>query len=187
MMSVTERTGAVERPTIVSVLAERLPRIRTISIEVRSRSSSGWTGRGKGEVVARGASDGTIAFDEHGAFELAATGARLPFRNSLRWTVHADRIVLAHCRQDARAGTRLVEFRAAPVSPGETTLHAAAPHHCGRDCYDAVLRLVDAGFDLHWCITGPRKDEELIHAYRVLAHNGKDEDPGGGYGPIDRS
>jgi len=165
-VSVTERTGAVERTNIVSVLAERLPRIRAVSIEVRSRSASGWSGRGRGEVVARRATDSTIAFDEHGAFELASTGTRLPFRNALRWAVHADRIVLAHCRQDAQAGTRLVEFRAASASPDEVTLRATAPHLCGDDCYDAVLRLVDAGFDLHWRITGRRKDEELLHCYR---------------------
>jgi len=167
-VSVTERTGAVERPTIVSVLAvlaERLPQIRRLSIEVRSRKACGCTGRGQGEVVVRRASDGAIAFEERGSFELAATGARLPFRNALRWSVHADRIVLAHCRHDTRAGTRLLEFRAA-VSQDRTTLHAAAPHQCGSDCYDARLNLVEDGFDLHWRITGPRKDEDLLHRYR---------------------
>jgi len=148
------------------VLAERLPRIRRLSIEVRSGSVSGWAGHGQGEVVVRRSADGVIAFDEHGAFELARAGASLPFRNSLRWTVHADRIVLAHCRQDARVGTRLVEFRAATASPDGTTLHAAAPHYCGLDCYDAVLRLFDTGFDLHWRITGPRKNEDLLRRYR---------------------
>jgi len=128
-------------------------------------------GCGRGRVRARRVREDVIRFEESGRFELGH-GPTLNFLNALRWTLEPDRIVLAHCRQDAEVGTRLVEFRPPPRPCSDADLTSAAPHPCGQDRYAAVLKLADGGFDLVWQVTGPRKQQRLIHRYRRVAFGG---------------
>lgn len=168
-------------PRIVAV-ADWLPLITRIALRSHSGPDSccGWNGHGEGAVSVERAADGSLIFRESGTFTPAAapTGSdgaqhrsppRLSFGNVLRWSIDNDRIALAHQRFGASAEVALVDLVPAaadrPTDP-EADLVSATPHLCGQDGYEARLRLVNSGFDLIWRITGPAKDETLVHAYR---------------------
>lgn len=159
--------GIGDTKAVILAVAERLPRIGLVSIEARSASASGWAGRGRGRVRVAHAADGGIDFQENGRFEAEDGRAALAFRNLLRWTVEPDRILLAHRRHGPAAGTRLVELRPQRIGPAGAGLVGVEPHHCGADRYEATLKLAEDGFDMLWRVTGPRKDERLIHRYRL--------------------
>lgn len=109
---------------------------------------------------------GDILFEESGRFLPENGRSALTFRNSLCWTAHADRIVLSHRRYGPADGTRLVDLLQAEDS---FDLVSSRPHRCGDDLYSARLEWRDRGFDLVWRVTGPRKDEELLHRYRTAS------------------
>ncbi|MBS3822409.1 MAG: hypothetical protein KGY53_00780 [Wenzhouxiangellaceae bacterium] len=159
--------GIVDAKAAILAVAERLARIGLLSIEACSASASGWAGRGRGRVRVTHAADDAIDFEENGRFEAEDGRAALAFRNLLRWTVEPDRIVLAHRRHGPAAGTRLVELRPQRIGPAEAGLVGIEPHRCGADRYQATLKLAGDGFDMVWRVTGPRKDERLIHRYRL--------------------
>lgn len=151
----------------IVAVARRLPAIARLGLRSRSGPGSrcGWSGHGEAVVRVERDEDGSLVFHETGRFVPAHGGAPLGLRNVLRWSVDADRIVLAHRRFGTAAEVRLVELVA--VGPGATAgLVCREPHRCGDDRYFARLRLSGDGFVLLWRITGPGKDETLRHAYR---------------------
>jgi len=153
-----------DQSAIVAV-ADLLPRIRSVSVDVRSRSQTGWSGRGRGAVrVSRDGGD--VLFEESGRFQPANGRIAMRFRNVLGWTIHADAITLSHRRHGPAGGTRLVELR---QDVDSFDLVSNRPHRCGADLYSARLELRDGGFDLVWRVTGPRKAEDLAHRYRMAS------------------
>ncbi len=159
--------GIEDTKAVILAVAERLPRIALLSIEARSATASGWAGRGRGRVRVAHAADGGIDFEESGRFEAENGRATLAFRNLLRWTVEPERILLAHRRHGPAGGTRLVELRPRRIGPARAGLAGVAPHRCGADRYEATLNLAADGFDMAWRVTGPGKNERLIHRYRL--------------------
>lgn len=172
----------------IVAVARWLPAITRLRLRSHSGPDSrcGWNGHGEGRVKVDRDVDGSLIFHESGQFTLTTAQAgtqgatrRAPaplnFRNVLRWIIHGDRIALAHQRFGADAEVALVELIPAgpvPLEPvpletlADADLVSSAPHLCGHDRYHARLRLTGHGFDLTWRITGPAKDETLVHAYR---------------------
>ncbi|GAB4173713.1 MAG: DUF6314 family protein [Wenzhouxiangellaceae bacterium] len=149
---------------MIVLLARRLPATRRVEIESHAEQPVGWTGTGAGSVDARVESPGRIVFVEQGRFVPSRMVRPLVFANTLCWTVAAERIVLAHRRAVAEP-VRLVEFRACDGGTARQSLHAVTPHLCGRDRYEARIRLTAFGFELCWTVTGPGKHYRLRHRY----------------------
>ena len=160
----------------IVAVAQRLPDIAQLQIEARpgSGSRTNWRGEGNATVKVERDSGGNWLFHESGLLRLlpdsttegaATSGTRtLPLRNVLCWRIGEDSIDLGHQRFGADHKVHLVRLVAAA---GDTVvdLVSTRPHPCGEDLYHAQLYLRPNGFDLHWRVAGPDKNELLIHAY----------------------
>ena len=164
------------RQRIVAV-ARRLPQIARLQIEARPLNSSrtNWRGQGNATVEARRDADGDLLFHETGRMQLeparvegnpsTRAAQSFVFRNALRWRVDDAGIELAHQRFGADHEVALIRLIAGDGDAAD--LVSAHPHPCGADRYHARLYLVPDGFDLHWQVEGPDKNELLMHRYRM--------------------
>lgn len=145
-------------------LADRLTAIRRLDFTSHSGDGShcGWSGHGQGEVTVSHAID-ALRFHERGHFRSTQGERTVPFRNVYRWECHADHVRLFHERRGETHAVWLFDLVADPASDD---LVEACAHLCGADRYSARLTFASEGFDLHWRITGPRKDERLHYRYR---------------------
>ncbi|SDL08724.1 hypothetical protein SAMN05192555_102371 [Franzmannia pantelleriensis] len=143
---------------------QRLTSIARVSFDSRSGELSrcAWSGSGQGGVTVSRDPDG-LRFHEQGRFRLDQGGAEVAFHNVYRWSLHNDHIGLYHERRGKEHAVWLFNLIAAP---GGDALVAHQAHLCGDDQYTAKLTLRDAGIDLDWQISGPRKDERLYYRYR---------------------
>ncbi|WP_110687904.1 DUF6314 family protein [Salinicola aestuarinus] len=130
-------------------------------------SKTGWMGDGHGAVTASRQED-EIHFVETGSFLLAGQSRPVAMRNVYRWRIGQHRITLSHERRGADAAVVLFDL----VADGEYRLTSEAVHQCAADAYSARILLGDGGFDLHWRICGPRKDEYLHYRYHGRAARG---------------
>ncbi len=144
----------------IASIWQRLQRVRALAIQCRSRLQTGWNGKGEGRVKVDSPSADAILFSESGYWH-SARGARLPFRNTYRWTLIDDHIALEHLRFGAERPVFLLDLIA-------TTGHlrAAIPHRCNDDFYDAQLSVEENALLLAWTVRGPNKDESLLYSYR---------------------
>ncbi|WP_052384056.1 DUF6314 family protein [Litchfieldella xinjiangensis] len=125
-------------------------------------SASGWQGQGNGQVRIEQQAN-QIRFHEQGHFQPAAGGNPVAFTNVYRWEVEVDRLRLFHERRGPAHAVWLFDLVAGHDS---LDLVSDEAHLCGMDNYWARLHLWSGGFDLHWQIRGPRKDETLHYRYR---------------------
>ena len=165
------------RQRIVAV-ARRLPQIVRLRIEARPANGSrtNWRGLGHAAVEVRRTAGSDWLFHESGHMRLLAdrdagkpadSGTRtLPLRNVLHWRIGEDSIDLGHQRLGADHEVHLVRL-VAEENCTDADLVSAEPHPCGKDLYHAQLFLRPDGFNLHWHVAGPRKNELLVHAYRT--------------------
>lgn len=108
--------------------------------------------------------NGSVRFFENGHFRLDAADARpVAFSNIFSWELGSDYAALSHERRGD--GVWLFDLIAAPESYSADLISREA-HLCVADRYSARLTFVDAGFDLEWTISGPKKDEYLHYRYR---------------------
>jgi hypothetical protein len=158
-------------------LGRLLPAVTRVHITARPGpgSSTTWRASGRGAVDVYRNADGDWLFQESGRVSLdSGPGDRaertLSFRNVLRWRVGEDRVELAHQRFGEQNEVRLVQLTVSTKPVGENEsgadLVSVRPHRCGPDLYHARLHLATRGFELHWRIQGPDKDEALVHAYK---------------------
>lgn len=164
------------RQRIVAV-ARRLPQIARLQIEARPgpKSRSRWHGKGNARVDATRDADGDWLFHETGRMQLKPARVEgksctravqsFIFRNALRWHVDDAGIELAHQRFGADHEVALIRLIAGDGDAAD--LVSAHPHLCGADRYHARLHIVPDGFDLHWQVEGPDKDELLMQRYRM--------------------
>ncbi|WP_110665994.1 DUF6314 family protein [Salinicola halophilus] len=124
-------------------------------------SKTGWIGDGYGTVTASRRGD-AIHFIESGSFLLRGQSCPVTMGNVYRWRIGERRISLSHERRGVEAAVALFDL----VAVGDTRLVSETAHQCGADAYSAEVLLDNAGFDLHWHIAGPRKDERLHYRYR---------------------
>ena len=160
----------------IVAVAQRLPGIAQLQIEAcpGSPSRTNWRGEGNATVKVERDSGGDWLFHESGLLRLlpdstaerpAASGTRtLPLRNVIHWRIGEDSIELGHQRFGADHKVHLVRL-VAEGNRSDADLISADPHTCGKDLYHARLYLQPDGFDLHWRVEGPDKNEMLIHAY----------------------
>jgi hypothetical protein len=143
-----------------TLLWTRLAAVRLLQFQAISRSATGWTGSGAGQVTAN-VDDGSLVFQERGTWT-PPSGRELAFTNTFRWSKQDERLRLEHLRYGADNPVFL--FDLAHRSGSEW--REAEPHQCADDRYSAVLRLDDDRIVLAWTINGPRKDESIEYVYR---------------------
>lgn len=147
-------------------LTARLSSVSRVSFRSRSGAGSkcGWSGAGEGSVRVEVGADSCPRFFENGHFRLDAAGSRpVAFSNVFHWKLCSDHVALSHERRGA--GVWLFDLIATPAN-GHADLVSREAHLCVADRYSARLTFVDAGFDLEWIISGPKKDESLHYRYR---------------------
>ncbi len=149
--------------TAAQLMAD-LGRLRTLTFSARSGKSTGWSGQGHGEVRVETPSPNTIVFYESGQWQPAGREDRpaLPFSNIYRWSLaDGDTVRLEHLRQGPDQPVFLVELQ-------PDTVHGWAsvtPHVCSADLYALTLSVQPDGIDMHWTISGPKKDENIAYRY----------------------
>ncbi|MEL7168398.1 MAG: DUF6314 family protein [Bacteroidota bacterium] len=147
----------------LDLLWQRIATIRSLYFDAKSTSATGWTGRGKGQVIVSQPSDDALGFEESGLFT-PGRGEPFVFHNVYRWTRNADTsplIQLEHLRFGVNHPVLL--FDLAPETP--TLWRSTAPHVCGDDRYTARLDIEPDHLRLTWIIKGPAKAESLVYRY----------------------
>ncbi len=147
----------------IAIIWQRLTTIRSLRSQCRSQLQTGWNGEGEGRVSVESPAAETLVFSEEGHWQ-NESGARFPFRNIYRWTLHAtpSLIALEHLRFGPENPVFLLDL----IPASTHRLRAATPHLCGDDRYDATLFLADDALYFEWTVKGPAKDEHLLYTYR---------------------
>jgi hypothetical protein len=140
-----------------------LRRVSWVRFVARSDSGTpGWSGSAVGAVVVESPAPDVLIFLESGTFQPLA-GKETRFSNIFRWSILAgERIRLEHLRQGVDQPVLLFDLGPGP----DGTWVPVSPHLCREDCYSAELRIQDAGVDMTWAITGPKKCESIAYEYR---------------------
>lgn len=130
----------------------------------RSRSNTGWVGKGTGLVRVESPTPETLLFHESGRWHAdiqRVPGKDIEFKNIYRWSLSEAKIRLEHLRFGEKHAVYL--FDLAPDT--ETVWSSITPHLCRADQYTARLELHDSGISLNWQIVGPEKDEDILYQY----------------------
>ncbi len=141
-------------------LWDRLAAVRSLRFDAVSRSATGWTGTGIGQVIA-GVEAGSLVFQERGSWT-PPTGRELVFTNTFRWSKHGGLLRLEHLRH----GTDNPVFLFDLAHRGAHEWREAEPHQCADDRYSASLTVNEGSIVLAWSIQGPRKDESIEYVYQ---------------------
>lgn len=142
-----------------------LRRLQTLSFSAHSAKATGWNGQGQGAVSIEGPSPDVILFRESGHWHPTGREALPPlqFRNVYRWTLVDDQTVrLEHLRLGPEQPVFLVDLQAAAPHKWNTV----EPHQCSADRYALQVLVHADGLEMHWSITGPKKDEHIVYVYR---------------------
>ncbi|RYF36219.1 MAG: hypothetical protein EOO38_27980 [Cytophagaceae bacterium] len=145
----------------IETLWNALRQVHTLEFVAHSRSNTGWTGKGAGSVIVESPTPESIVFHESGLWHPTA-GKNIEFRNIYRWLRSGDTVRLEHLRFGEENSVYL--FDLAPDS--DTVWSSVAPHLCRQDEYVALLEIQESVLSLHWKITGPAKNEEILYRYR---------------------
>ena len=143
----------------------RLCAVRSLRFSAKSDDrTSGWNGTGTGTVKVTIIGKSTVTFTEHGTWA-GDSGRQIDFNNIYRWKFDWDAgaIRLEHLRHDPNRPVFLLDL--APTD--DITLESVSPHRCGPDFYTATVKFGDDVVDLHWRVTGPRKDANVCCRYEM--------------------
>jgi hypothetical protein len=143
----------------------RLPSVRELTFEARSRaaSNSGWNGSGKGVVQVETVEAEVILFHERGTWT-SQEGREITFSNVFRWTADPDGrfIRLEHLRFGPNHPVYLFDL----VAVADGILESCEPHVCREDLYAARMPFDDQTVRLTWTINGPNRAETISYVYR---------------------
>ncbi len=139
-----------------------LAQVKTLHFSAQSHANTGWNGQGHGQVRVEQPNAETLIFHESGQWQATrANASPLQFQNIFRWTLNEKTLTLAHLRHGPLQAVHL--FDLTETHPGHWQTHH--PHLCGQDTYAATLLLHPNKICVDWCITGPRKNENLAYIY----------------------
>jgi len=126
------------------------------------QDTSGWEGKGYGEVRAVKQGDRVLVFYEKGSWSSQVV-SKMAFSNVFRWTLdrYAGVITLEHLRHGADHPVFL--FHVAPAGP--SALASMGSHLCGEDTYLGHIHFDEKVIHLNWRVIGPKKNEEIRYHY----------------------
>lgn len=138
----------------------RLGAIRLLRFESVSRTGTGWSGRGSGQVEVSSPEEGVLVFREAGSWTQDG-GRELRFFNVYRWSLNENSIALEHLRFGLNKPVWLFQ-----LAPDENGLwREDEPHPCRDDCYSATMRVVGDELLLEWQVSGAERDETISYVY----------------------
>jgi len=139
----------------------KLSNVRQLTFNAKTKSKSGWQGRGKGEVVVTKENENTLIFHEKGTWQ--GDQNEVVFSNVFRWTLDKENgtISLEHLRRGVDHPVFL--FDLAPTGP--QALASVDSHLCEGDTYFGQIFLDQYGVRLNWRVIGPKKNEEIDYFY----------------------
>ncbi len=148
-------------PSPLTEIWPRLLAVQTLHFESQSRTGSGWSGLGEGQVEVTSPHDGVIIWREAGHWRQNG-GREIRFTNTFRWTQSDDKITLDHLRFGAAQPVFL--FQLVCTQPNEW--RDIEPHLCRQDNYSASFLIKPDCLKLSWTVFGPTKDESINYRYQ---------------------
>ena len=145
----------------MELLRPILARVNELSFEACSKSRSGWSGNGQGQVEVEETPEALI-FRESGTWQ-SPQGRHFPFHNVYRWTFDAEGASLEHLRFGADKPVFLFKL----VPRGLRFWSSDCGHQCSLDLYTATLKIHDDHLALDWKVAGPEMDEDIRYIYRT--------------------
>jgi hypothetical protein len=146
------------------LLWQRLLQVKHLSFSAQSKAEqpSGWNGIGKAKVEIHPVAARSVIFKEQGNWT-SHEGKQFDFKNALRWTWHASKLVfiLEHLHYGPEHPIVLFELK--PISL--TQFEVVQPFLCKQDTYLAHLYCDQHFIQLHWRVIGPKKNEEMHYIY----------------------
>jgi hypothetical protein len=141
---------------------EKLKTIKQMTLQATSRAheTTGWNGKGRGEILVVQENEKVIIFHERG---LWLHGQNMTFSNTFRWTLdrEAGMVSLEHLRLGPHSPVFL--FHLAPSS--NNILASIDSHLCEEDAYLAQVVWDRYSIRLNWRVIGPKKNEEMEYYY----------------------
>jgi hypothetical protein len=104
----------------------------------------------------------TILFHESGSWR-QESGQETSFKNVFRWSIDAegDVLRLEHLRFGPDRPVHLLDLAVVGIG----VLEAAEPHVCSADRYNGRMECGPESVQLHWAVTGPKKNECIGYTY----------------------
>lgn len=134
----------------------------TFNAKSKSRDSTGWNGKGHGDVSISKESPHSILFNEKGSWR-NKEGSDVGFSNIFRWSLdrQTNVISLEHLRRGPNLPVLL--FNLSPT--GNQTLSSVDSYLCEGDVYFGQIHFDRYSFRLNWRVIGPKKNEEIDYYY----------------------
>lgn len=152
-------TNRIREPLLLSFW-ERLQSVKQLALY--AKSSTGWNGKGKGDVVVSKEEGNVLLFQERGAWQME-NNQTISFSNTFRWTLdkQAGMISLEHLRLGPNAPVFLFH-----LAPTDSHLMASVEAHlCEEDAYLAQAVWDRHSIRLSWRAIGPQKNDEMEYFY----------------------
>lgn len=134
----------------------------TFHAKTKSQDSSGWNGKGHGEVIMTRAKISEIIFTEKGSWK-SPEGEEVSFSNVFRWSLdrNSNTISLEHLRRGVEHPVFL--FHLTPATSHSLT--SLDSHLCENDTYFGHIHFDQNLVRLQWRVIGPKKNEEIDYYY----------------------
>jgi hypothetical protein len=141
---------------------EKLSDVNQLTFNAQSKESSGWNGKGRGEVKLTKEGHHILIFNEKGSWQ-DKHGGEMDFTNTFRWTLdrHNGVISLEHLRRGPNYPVFL--FHLAPST--KHSLSSVDSHQCDSDTYFGQIHFDRFALRLNWRVIGPKKNEEIDYYY----------------------
>lgn len=149
-----------QEPLILSFW-ERLKTVKQFSREAKSRSESGWNGKGRGSITVTKSSDTTLIFQERGSWQLKEQN--IDFTNTFRWTL--DRSSGMVSLEHLRLGPDQPVFLFHLIPTTDNMLISVDSHLYEEDVYLAQVPWDVYSIRLNWRVIGPKKNEQMECCY----------------------
>ena len=160
---IQDNPNSKERYETLFAFLDKLQKIRRMTFSAKTQSAeTGWSGKGKGEVLLEKTDGSTFLFHEKGTWQ-NKEGEEFTFTNLFRWTIdrHAGVIALEHLRRGMDQPVFL--FHLAPTGP--FSLSSVNSHLCEGDTYFGQIHLDPYSLRLNWRVIGPKKNEDIRYVY----------------------
>ncbi|MBA3722541.1 MAG: winged helix-turn-helix transcriptional regulator [Parachlamydiaceae bacterium] len=161
----TQTIDQIDNKQVLLTFWKRLMVVTELTFHAKSKSKeeSGWSGKGKGEVLIDRANEDIMIYQEKGNWK-NEQGKETDFSNIFRWSLDrkAGMISLEHLRRGINNPVFL--FHLAPT--GNDTLTSIDSHLCDGDAYLGQVSFDNYSLRLNWRVIGPKKNEEIDYYYK---------------------
>lgn len=146
---------------VSSMIIEFWKRLSTIrSLHFKATFDQRPVVQGMGSVVVNEEGPNVFLFKEQGSW-VSEAGVDVTFSNVYRFTLEDEKIAL----EQLSRGENHPRFLFYLAASDNGSLESIAPHMCKQDAYWAKVVLEEDSLQMHWRITGPKKNQEIQYYY----------------------